>query len=249
MDSDDPVLRSSWRARLDVFATITMTVASLAIVWAIIDRPTQPSSGRPLGGDPPLTKEPKIPSEPVELGTNRLGGPTAQVGLVIYSDFQCPFCSRFARETLPIIIQEYVEPGRVMLAFKHLPLERIHPMALTAAETATCAGEQGKFWPMHDLLFSDPKGLNDSALAGYAKKLGLESALAECIKSGRKQPDIEADAKEALQMGFTGTPAFLIGKLENGRVRASLTARGAKPILEFRTLLDRALLEGGEPRK
>lgn len=82
-----------------------------------------------------------------------LGNENATVTLTEYSDFQCPFCNRFFRETEPLIIREYVDTGKIKFVYKHYPVDAIHPQASRAALASECANEQGKFWEYHDILF------------------------------------------------------------------------------------------------
>lgn len=91
----------------------------------------------------------------VEVGNSAVkGDANAKITLVEFSDFQCPFCARFYSETLSQIQKEYIDTGKVRLVYKHFPLISIHPDAQKAAEAAECAGEQGKFWEMHDSMFN-----------------------------------------------------------------------------------------------
>lgn len=86
-------------------------------------------------------------------GAYSKGSNDAKVTIVEFSDFQCPYCARFYSETLGQIIKDYVDTGKVRFVYKHFPLISIHPLAQKAGEAAACAGEQGKFWEMHDLMF------------------------------------------------------------------------------------------------
>jgi protein-disulfide isomerase len=83
---------------------------------------------------------------------------------MVFSDFECPFCGRFAKDTLPTIRTEYVDNGQFQLAFRHLPLTTLHPRALPAAVAAECAAAEGVFWVYHDLLFGTEGALDDLVL-------------------------------------------------------------------------------------
>jgi len=136
-------------------------------------------------------------------------------------NFQCPFCQRYTTQTMPQIKQTYVDTGKVRYVLKNFPLTQIHPQALAAAEAAECAGEQGKFWDMHDKLFAEQKQWADnsdavSVFKGFAKDLGLdEKAFEECVTSARYQDKIMADQKEDIAAGVQGTPAFFINGIVN----------------------------------
>lgn len=126
-------------------------------------------------------------------GAATKGDRKAKVALIEYSDFQCPFCGRFARETLPQLDEKYVRPGKVLVAFRHLPLP-IHALAQRAAEAAECAGQQNKFWLMHDFLFRDSGQLAESKLTSSAAGLGLNDGQFKACLEGRTAAKARADA-------------------------------------------------------
>lgn len=194
----------------------------------------------------PATTVP-VPRAPISIaGKAAMGASTARVAIVTYSDFECPYCGVAARTMIPTLIREYVEPGKVILVFKHLPLPS-HTLATGAAVAAGCAREQGKFWPMHDRLFEQPPKLADDDLRSAAGQIGLDlNQYDACRSAGASLKDVEADRSEAAALKITGTPTFILGTIErDGRVRAREVVSGAKPITTFRTLLDRLLAERG----
>jgi protein-disulfide isomerase len=144
-----------------------------------------------------------------------LGSPDANVTIVEFTDYQCPFCARHSMQTMPSIIRELVETGRVYYVIKDLPLD-MHPVAPLAATAARCAGEQGAYWEMHDVLFeqqqvwsqaNDPAGI----MANIAAELDLNQAdFVTCLESGKYDEVIEANKREAIGYGMTGTPGFFI---------------------------------------
>ncbi|HVO20351.1 MAG TPA: thioredoxin domain-containing protein [Anaeromyxobacter sp.] len=140
----------------------------------------------------------------------QLGEAAAPVTLVEYSDFTCPFCQAF-RPTLEAFVAAH--PGRVKLYFKPFPIES-HPGALDAALAGEWAREQGKFWPMHDALFSAPSH-DLEALAGVAEALGLDaSALRDEVASRRLEARIRKVQDEGRSVGVRGTPTlFMNGRL------------------------------------
>ena len=170
---------------------------------------------------------------PVNIAGSASKGPeNAKVTLVEFSDFQCPFCGRVG-PTLKRIEKEY--PDDVKIVFKHLPLS-FHDKAQGAAEAAEAARLQGKFWEMHDKIFSKQREMSDAKYLEYAAELGLD---VEKFKKDLKSPAILArinnDKRDAATLGVTGTPGFFI----NGRFLS-----GAKPFDEFKTAIDRALAQG-----
>jgi len=100
-----------------------------------------------------------------------MGKKDAPVTMIEFSDYQCPFCRRFFETTLPTLKAEYVETGKVRYVFRDFPLDQIHPHARKAAEAAHCAGDQGKYWEMHDLLFQNPQALRVESLKTHARSL------------------------------------------------------------------------------
>ena len=166
----------------------------------------------------------------VPVGTSFAKGPAdALVTIVEFSDFQCPFCSRVG-PTLKQIHDTYKNDVRVV--FKHQPLP-FHQQAPLASEYALAAGEQGKFWEMHDKLFGSQSDLSPDALKRYASELGLDQGKIDAfIESGKGKKMIQEDQALAQKVGATGTPAFFI----NG-VKLS----GAQPFASFQKVIDEQL--------
>ncbi len=169
------------------------------------------------------------------------GDPDAPLTIVEFSDFQCPFCKRFYEQTLPLIERDYIDTGKARLVYRDMPLEQIHPQAPATHVAAECAGDQGMFWEYHDLLFDrqgewsrlQPAGLDD-ALAGYAAELGLDASFGECVRSPEAAREMRHDLEQALGMGLTGTPTFLIG----GNGHDFVAISGAQPYSTFSSILD-----------
>ena len=113
---------------------------------------------------------------------------------------------------LPKVYEKFVHTGKVELLSIDLPLE-MHPYAFKAAEAAACAGDQNKFWFMHNLLFVNQHALAPAQLPGYAEKLGLDvDAFQKCLASGRHGAGIRQNIRIAHSLGITGTPAYLLGR-------------------------------------
>jgi protein-disulfide isomerase len=175
-----------------------------------------------------------------------LGRADAPVTIVEFSDYQCPFCQRFVANTFPAIKKDYIDTGKVRYVFRDFPLDQIHPLARKAAEAAHCAGEQGKYWPMHDVLFQDSKALAVPQLGEHARKLGLDAAkFDECLSSGRHAARVEKGLSDGAAVGVQGTPTFVVGKTRPGDVVEGMLIRGAQPLDNFRRALDQALAEKG----
>lgn len=165
------------------------------------------------------------------------GNPKAPVTIVEFSDFQCPYCSR-ARPTVNKVRETYGDQVRVI--FRNFPLQ-IHAEAQKAGEAASCAGEQGKFWEMHDLMFANQQKLRVADLKEQAAGLGLNAeAFNQCLDSGKHAPDVQKDVEQGADYGVTGTPAFFI----NGRPLV-----GAQPYESFAQLIDDELERVAPPGK
>ena len=145
------------------------------------------------------------------------GNPKAPVVIVEFSDFQCPYC-RSVQPTLKNLLAKY--EGRVSLSYRDLPLRDIHPQAQMAAEASRCAGEQGKFWEYHDLLFENPNKLNREGLVEQVRGLKLdEKQFDSCLSSGKYKAQVEQDRQLGLRAGLTGTPGFFInGNMLSGNL-------------------------------
>lgn len=136
------------------------------------------------------------------------GSRDAQVTLVEYGDFQCPYCAR-AHTALSELMRQHGE--RVALVYRHLPLGNLHPLATPAAEAAEAAGAQGKFWQMHDALFENQGMLDADALPAMASSLGLDAQrFAGELDEGKHSARVEKQAEQARSLGARGTPTFFI---------------------------------------
>ena len=221
------------RGYLDLTATILMIAASSFIILALI------SSNRQTIQRPPSRPSVPVPSQPISLdGAHLKGSAAASIVLVEYSEFECPYCARFARDVFPELVTRYIDPGRVQLAFKHLPLAN-HRWAIPAAHAAECAGQQRQFWQMHDALFGNQRNLSDSLLANLGAELGLDqNAFQHCLTAATPA-SIEAHAAEARAFRISGTPTFIVGdRLANGTVRATAVISGARPFADFAKAFD-----------
>ncbi len=195
----------------------------------------QPTPAAMPGPQPPSTLD--IRGEQFE------GGSTAGVALIEYSDFECPFCGGYERETSPQIFDNYIKTGKVKLYYRDLPLP-MHPHALQAARAARCAGEQNEYWEMHDSLFARQNALSDPALLDRAKTMRLNTQkFGECFSSDKFKDDIQKSIAEAQKLGVQGTPTFFIGTIDaNGDVvNISKRINGAKPYADFQAALDEVL--------
>ncbi len=145
------------------------------------------------------------------------GPGSAPVTIVEFSDFQCPYCGRFA-PVLKQLMDKY--PNDVRLIFRHMPLTGIHPNAQKAAEAAVCAQNQGKFWEMHDVMFAEQSALDVASLKAKARRIGLDAAVFDdCLDGGKSAAAVAADVQAGESLGIGGTPASLVnGRFLDGAV-------------------------------
>ncbi len=181
--------------------------------------PQQPRQPDPTGNPSQLT----VAGSPYE------GKKNAPVTIIECSDFQCPFCARFYHDTEMQLRENEIKDGTVKLVFKNFPLP-FHQYAEKAAEAAECANQQGKFWQMHNLLFSSGGRLDIDSLKSYAKKIGLnQDKFDHCLDSGETAGIVSSDKSQCAAAGVQGTPTFFI----NGKMLV-----GAQPYEQFKRLIE-----------
>lgn len=185
-------------------------------------------------------------SPAVVLSTNDapfLGSKDAKVTVVEFSDFQCPFCARYSRDTLPAIVKEYVDAGKVKYVLRDFPIQALHPRAQKSHEAAHCAGEQGKYWDMYHRLFGDVRAQETENLTAHAKSLRLDvRKFEQCLTSERHVARVRKAIEDGQRAGVRGTPTFFVGVNDGGgTVRATRIVRGAQPYERFKSVIDTVL--------
>lgn len=243
-------LRSS---RKTVYAGVGAGVA--IIIAAVVGMASlQQSTGNMPQDNVSLVKDesvaPQAPSSGQELNVSSLiasgapfkGNPDAKVALVDFSDFQCTNCRRFATQTEPQMVQDYVDSGKVVLIFKHFPI--FGPDSLTAGMASMCAQDQGKFWEFHDHLYQN-QGSENSGWANannmkkFASDLGLDREKFDACLDGAKYKDyVQGDLAFALALKFPGTPSFVVMKSDGSDPEGMV---GAQPYTSFKTVIDKKL--------
>lgn len=179
--------------------------------------------------------EVKAPTAPVgqtEEGFYYKGDPNAAVKVIAFEDYQCPGCAYFSRNLAPILERDYINTGRVQFIYHELPLTNIHPNAVAAAEAARCAGDQGKYWEMHDQLFANQSlwaQVNSplNVFSGYAGRIGIDRAAFDaCMQAGTHREAILAAAQEAAALGVQATPSFSVNGqvVDSGRLFTAIDA-------------------------
>lgn len=177
----------------------------------------------------PVKADVKIGHLPIE------GKESAKITIIEFSDFQCPFCERWYKETYPQIKKEYIDTGKAKLYFRHFPLD-FHLAAMPAAVGGECAQEQGKFWELHNKIFDNQEKLgtdvatSKTQLKTWAQELGLDTAsFNSCLDSEKYKNKVTEDVNDGKAAGVNGTPTFYI----NGTQLV-----GAQPYEAFKAALD-----------
>ncbi|HEX2895483.1 MAG TPA: thioredoxin domain-containing protein [Marmoricola sp.] len=206
-------------------AAATGTVANVGPAAAS----SSPQPAQPQSSAPAVVPNVSTAGQPSE------GPADAPVTIVEFTDFQCPFCGAFARDTEHALLAAY--QGKVRFVIRDFPISGIHQYAEKAAEAAECAQDQGKFWPYHDVLFAHQDALDDGHLKVYAGQVGMDkAAFNRCLTSGSKAAVVAADMADGQRYGVSATPTFFI----NGQ-----KVIGAKPLDGFKQVIDPILAHHG----
>jgi protein-disulfide isomerase len=157
---------------------------------------------------PPVPQTAKVSIK----GSASLGSADAPVTVVEFTDYQCPYCLKFIQDAFPKLKEQFIDTGKVRWVIRDMPLG-FHKNARKAAQAAHCAGEQGKFWDMRDVLFANANQLDEEKLPGYAQVIGLDAAaFGSCLGSDRHLGAIDDSSKDAGTVQITGTPTFVVGE-------------------------------------
>jgi len=182
-----------------------------------------------------------------------MGNVNAPIRIIEFSDFECPYCGRFYKDTTKLFKQAYVDTGKASFTHRDFPLS-FHDYAQVAAEASECAADQGKFWEMHDMLYE--KSIEYSAalqreetpdhpflpetLKEYAEEIGMDSSFDECLDSGKYTGEVQADMQEGSSYGVGGTPATFVvfdGQLSGEKlamldqIAASIAEQAGQPLM------------------
>ena len=212
-------IREKRRKQIQRQRTMTIVIVTLVAlgIVAILVVPSILRSTAPVGD---ITPPPVVDFPNPDM--NSMGDPNAAVTVVEFSDFQCPYCEQFYTGTEKEFIDQYVRTGQVHFTYRSMG-NFIGPESANAAEAAYCAGDQGRFWDFHGILFTNQNGENqgafaDKRLVAMAETLGLDMAeFNSCFDGGKYQTAVNQDRADGLAAGVQGTPAFVInGKLVPG---------------------------------
>lgn len=223
----------SWRAQL-----VSLVVPSLLAVllfgsglgtgWLVWGRETPtPAPAEETAGDMEIPEQLTRYDIPVD-DDPMLGPADAPITIVEFSDYQCPFCSRWHDEVFGRMMEDY--QGQIRFVYRDFPLKSIHPEAVPAAVAANCAGAQDSYWEYHSALFGGEFGLGADSYLQYANKLGLdEASFSACLQDTAQHDEVEADFQFAAELGIQSTPTFFI----NG-----IAIVGAQPYSVFKQVID-----------
>jgi len=176
-------------------------------------------------------------------GFAMLGSKEAPLTIVEFTDYQCPFCQRFHTTSFGDLKKNYIDTGKVRFYSRDLPLD-FHPNAMRAAQAARCANEQGQFWKLRDAMGANPNKLDMDSLLADAADLKMDvNAFRACVESEKYKNAVQTDVMEAMKIGASGTPTFVIGKSTPDGVDGELMV-GAQPY----PLFEQKLKELGSAR-
>lgn len=204
-------MMSKAKTIIEVSSSLLMAAAAVLLMATMYETRGAGSPAEPASAPVSATR-----IEASRLGYVRGQGQSA---IVEFSDFECPFCAKYAKETFPTVVTELIDKGVVRYSVVHFPLERIHPLAVGAGKVAECAGRQGQYWPMYAQLFGMSPQLSETNIAAAVVKLDLDaSALDNCVMNDAATK-IDADIAEGRRLGVSGTPVFFIGNVrEDGSI-------------------------------
>src|SRR3989344_5187613 len=214
---------------------IAGVMISAAVLYSTNGSPAGGGGAANIGNNPGSQKKAEVSADDDAF----LGDEDAPVVVIEFSDFQCPFCRSFWRDTLPEIKSQYIDTGKVKFVYRDFPLD-FHPGAMPAAQATECAEDQGKFWEMHDKIFIEQDkqgggtiqfGIDD--LEKWASEMGLNTGdFNSCLDSQKYAEEVKKDSNDGRLAGVSGTPSFSI----NGRLIV-----GAQPFSAFKSIIDEEL--------
>jgi len=232
MDSEETItLKTETLWKISTFVLLAVILGYLAFGGGSEPNTTGRAVVPPTGGAAPsgnavINMEDLLDDDAVK------GDSDAPVTIVEWSDYECPFCGRFYEQTYTQIVSQYIDTGKVKLVFRDFPLS-FHQYAQKAAEAAECAGEQGKYYEMHDMLFEKGVAGGVDSFKQFAADLGLNTnKFNTCLDSGAMAAEVAKDMADGQAAGIKGTPGFII----NGEL-----VSGAQPFAVFQQKIEAAL--------
>lgn len=233
-----------------LFLPISIIIASVIISGTVLYSSNKKNTVY-VNQNQPNNQPDNQPSGPVKVSIDDdavLGDKNAPITLIEFSDFQCPFCRSFVKQTLPQIKEEYINTGKVKFVYRDFPLS-FHPESVPSAESSECAGDQGKFWEMHDVIFDEQEKqgqgtiqFTNDDIKKWAAKIGLDTAkFNQCFDSGKYKQEVQKDIADGSAAGVSGTPAFFIGQSSDDWMINGILVSGAQPFSAFKVIIDKEL--------
>jgi len=217
----------------NVFGVYTFTGKAVGTTQTITQQPSQPTQ-----------QQPSKVQVSVDDDAGK-GNKNADVYVIEFSDFQCPFCRRFYTQTLTQLEDEYIKTNKIYFVYRDFPLDSIHPGATPAAQASECADDQGKFWEMHNKMFDEQDKIgqgtvqfSDGDLKKWASEIGLNTqTFNQCLDSEKHAQEVQKDFQDGVTAGVTGTPTFFIGNSKDGYTAIV----GAQPYSVLKQVIDSLL--------
>lgn len=209
-----------WRSRLDLAAAIVMLIVAAVALWQM------------SRWSPASRQGSELPPGPFEIEGLMSAGASGPRAILLFSDFQCPFCIRFANDEWSILKAKMTSSAIGTIRFVHFPLASIHPLATIAAEAVECARNHDKGWEVHDQLFalSAASGFRDRASVFSAVRMAMGDAtrlVEACVADGRRGLLVRSQVELGQRLGVKGTPTFVLGTLEDAGFYPKRVVRGA----------------------
>ena len=224
-----------------VFIPVSIIVAGLIIAGAVV----LTNNADNVNPDVVENERPELELTPVSNEDHILGNPDAEVLIIEYSDFECPFCGAF-HGTMKRIMDEYGDSGKVAWVYRHMPLDRIHERARPSSEASECvanlAGPE-RFWDFADELFANPENLSDENMKQIALSYGIEEgAYDTCVSERQFQDKVERDYQDGLNIAKVdpnfGTPYNIL--MSKGGVQIPIV--GNQPYASVKNVIDAVLV-------
>lgn len=205
---------------------------------------TQAQMAKQLAGNRPAQPARALPASIDLTGAPFKGSASSTVALVEFSDYECPFCIRHFTTVMPELEKNYIANNKIRYVFRDFPIDELHPESIRAHVASHCAIEQGKFWPMHDRLFTKAGSHTPAELLSVAEASGLNtSAFSACVAADKYSAMIRQSTAFAISAGATGTPFFIVGNIDpkTNQLTPIKAIPGAYPLAQFQQALDSAL--------
>jgi len=198
----------------------------------------------------PAAQAPQFKEQVVSVGSSPYKGKAdATVTLMEFSDYQCPFCARNYREVMPTLTKDYIDTGKLKFVMREMPIPSLHRNAMNASLAALCAGDQDKYWEMHNVLFENQRELDIDNIKSLAASTGVDAAtFNDCLDNKDHQKQVNRDIALGAKLGVRGTPGFVLGLTDPedaDKASMSIYVKGAKSLDHFQAVID-DLLESSE---